>query len=147
RAQVGADRFTHGLGHLRLHRVPGDLWGLPVRLEERYAVGTLRQMPPKPDLFVVGQRPLDVVQTEFDELMTADHGKRPVTPAVRWSIGRMVSPMIPQLALNQRNIAGRRTDEQACRPPESGRVVPLRGRATSPGPSACRPGRRRRGGR
>jgi hypothetical protein len=60
-------------------------------------------MPPKPLLLVGGETPLDIVETEFDELLTVDHDTGPVTPAIRWSIQRIVSQIIPHLADIRRN--------------------------------------------
>src|SRR4029450_12891652 len=48
------------------------------------AVGTLRKMTPEADLFVLGQLAVQIVQTELDELVTADHGVRPVIPRSRF---------------------------------------------------------------
>src|SRR5258706_451285 len=39
-------------------------------------------MAAKANLLVIGQGAIDVVQTEFDELLTADHGARPAASAV-----------------------------------------------------------------
>src|SRR5450432_3192838 len=97
RSQVAANGLANGLGHLRLQGLARDFRRLAVRLEEGDAVGTERQMPTKAHLLLVGERSFDVVETEFDELLTVDHVTRPVTPAVRWSIERMVSKIIPHL--------------------------------------------------
>ena len=76
RPQKRTYRFLHRRRDAGFQRSSRYFGCSTVRFEERNAIWTLSQVAPKTQLLFLGKVTLDVVETVFDELITADHDIR-----------------------------------------------------------------------